>query len=52
MLTHLSTCQKQLQWTEDADTVLVLTEAMLFDLESCRRLCEKFQRQASVQRAA
>jgi hypothetical protein len=44
LLGHLSSCQKQLQWAEDAEAVDVLTESMLRDLESCRRLCEKLRR--------
>jgi hypothetical protein len=43
LLAHLSSCQKQLQWAEDADTVHVITEAMIRDLECCRRLCEKLR---------
>ena len=46
LLAHLASCQKQLQWAENAEAVDVLTEAMLRDLESCRRLCEKLRRQA------
>ena len=45
LLAHLSSCQKQLQWAEDADAVHVITESMLRDLECCRRLCEKLNRQ-------
>ena len=45
ILAHLSACQKQLQWAEDADAVHVITEQMLRDLECCRRLCDKFRRQ-------
>ena len=40
MLEHLSACQKQLQWTEDPETVHRVTETMLRDLDCCRRLCE------------
>jgi hypothetical protein len=52
MLDHLRDCQQQLQWTEDSDTVHVLTESMLRDLESCRRLCETLQRRAGFQHVA
>ncbi len=38
MLEHLMQCQQQLAWAEDEDSVQVLTETMLRDLESCRRL--------------
>jgi hypothetical protein len=51
LVEHLQTCQQQLHWTEDADTVGVLTETMLRDLENCRRLCEKLHRQARLQAA-
>ena len=36
MLEHLSACQQQLEWTADAETIRVLTEAMLRDLDCCR----------------
>ena len=39
-LEHLSSCQKQLEWTTDAETVRLLTETMLRDLERCQRLCQ------------
>jgi hypothetical protein len=52
LLAHLTSCQKQLQWAEDADTVYVLTEAMLRDLECCHRLCEKLRRQSAPLAAA
>ena len=38
ILEHMTHCQEQLEWTEDEETVQVLTETMLRDLESCRRL--------------
>ena len=44
LLAHMSSCQRQLQWAEDDDAVHMITEAMLRDLDCCRRLCEKFQR--------
>lgn len=49
MLAHLVSCQKQLEWAEDSETIEVLTEAMIRDLDSCRRLCEKLQKQAELQ---
>ena len=52
MLEHLTSCQQQLQWTEDAEAVLLLTETMLRDLESCRRLCETLRRRARLQPVA
>jgi hypothetical protein len=44
MLDHLKNCQGQLQWTEDSETVALLTETMIHELESCRRLCEALRR--------
>jgi len=51
MLEHMTTCQQQLQWAKDAETVQVLTETMLRDLESCRRLCEAIHRRTQLQHA-
>ena len=43
VIDHLRDCQQQLQWTEDMNAVLVLTETMLRDLHCCRRICETMQ---------
>jgi hypothetical protein len=51
MLDHLASCQQQLQWTDDPETIAVLTESMLRDLECCRRLCEALHRRAGLQHA-
>jgi len=51
MLEHMTTCQQQLEWAQDAETVDVLTETMLRDLESCRRLCEAIRRRTRLQHA-
>jgi hypothetical protein len=51
LLEHLTSCQQQLDWAEDNDTIRVLTEAMLGDLERCRRLCEALNRRATLQGA-
>jgi hypothetical protein len=51
MLEHLTECQQQLQWAEDTDSVHLLTETMLRDLESCRRICEAFQQRSRLQHA-
>lgn len=48
LLEHLTTCQQQLEWAEDGDAVLVLTETMLADLERCKRLCEAIRRRAGA----
>jgi hypothetical protein len=50
-LEHLRGCQRQLEWTKDAETAQVITETMLRDLECCRRLCEALQRRAQFQHA-
>jgi hypothetical protein len=52
MLEHLTACQQQLEWAEDTDTVHLLTETMLRDLECCRRLCETLQRRSQCQQVA
>jgi len=51
LLEHLSTCQQQLEWAADGESINVITEAMLRDLECCRRLCENLQRRAQFQPA-
>jgi len=51
MLEHLAACQQQLEWSEDPDAIQVLTDSMLRDLESCRRLCESLRRRTSLQHA-
>jgi hypothetical protein len=51
MLDHLSACRKQLEWAESPEAVQVLTETMLRDLESCRRLCESLRRRTARQPA-
>ena len=48
MLEHLSACQKQLEWAEDPDTVRLLTDTMLRDLERCQRVCETLRQRCGV----
>jgi hypothetical protein len=50
-LEHLTSCQQQLEWAQDAESVQVLTETMLRDLECCRRLCEAIHQRAQLQHA-
>jgi hypothetical protein len=52
ILEHLSSCRQQLEWAEDKQSVSVLAETMLRDLESCRRLCETIQRRSRDQAVA
>jgi hypothetical protein len=40
ILEHLSATRQKLEWTEDRETIRVLTETMIRDLERCQRLCE------------
>ncbi len=47
LLEHLTTCQQQLEWAEDNETIRVLTETMLADLDRCKRLCETIQRRTT-----
>jgi hypothetical protein len=49
IIEHLGECHQQLDWADDPDAVRLLTETMLRDLESCRRLCATLQRQGSFQ---
>ena len=51
MLEHLSACQQQLLWTEDAEAAAVLTEGMLRELDCCRRVCEELHRRAGLLQA-
>ena len=47
LLEHLTTCQQQLEWAEDNETVRLLTETMLADLDRCKRLCETLHRRST-----
>jgi hypothetical protein len=40
----MTSVQQQLEWATDPETVNVLIESLLRDLDSCRRVCEKLQR--------
>jgi hypothetical protein len=44
LLEHLTECHKQLEWSDDPEMIRLLTEAMLRDLERCRRQCESLHR--------
>jgi len=49
LLDHLSVCQQRMEWAEDNETVRLLSENMLNDLERCKRLCESIQRRCALQ---
>ena len=51
MLEHLADCQRQLQWSEDKETIQLLTETMLRDLDRCQRLCETLHQRCLVRQA-
>jgi hypothetical protein len=50
ILEHLTVNQQRLEWTTDRETIRVLTETMMRDLERCQRLCEVLH-QRSLQRS-
>jgi hypothetical protein len=52
MLEQLQACQQQLEWTDDEDTIQVITETMVRDLTCCRRLCEALRRRSGVPQMA
>jgi hypothetical protein len=52
LIDQLKQTQQQLQWTEDRETMTVLADSMIRDLESCRRLCESLRRSSRHQYAA
>src|SRR3954471_24233578 len=43
-LSHLSACQKQLEWTDDPDALELLTSSMQRDLERCQDLLQTVRR--------
>jgi hypothetical protein len=45
-LEHLTSTRHQLEWSEERDSVRLLTETMLRDLERCRRLVEALQQKS------
>jgi hypothetical protein len=47
LIEHMSRCHEQLQWTGDGPGARFLTEAMLNDLNECRRLCEALRPRAT-----
>ena len=51
-LEHLSVNEQQLEWTEDAEAIHLLTENMLRDLVRCQRLCENLRRRCTLERVA
>lgn len=52
LLEQMEVCRQQMEWAKDGETVCVLTENMLRDLESCRRLCETIRQRVALQHVA
>jgi hypothetical protein len=48
MLDHLRSCQRQLEWSKKPETVRVITETMIRELDCCRQVCESLNNQVSV----
>jgi hypothetical protein len=48
VLEHLMASHKQLEWADDPETVRLLTETMLRDLDCCQRLCESLRRRSAA----
>jgi hypothetical protein len=51
LLEHLSANQKRLEWAEDAETIRLLTETMLRDLQRCQRQCEGLHQRSLARQA-
>lgn len=49
-LEALMSHQQRLEWTEDPESIRVLTDTMLGDLERCQRLCQTLH-QRTLQRS-
>ena len=52
MLDHLAGCRSNLESAGDRQTVEVITDMMMRDLDCCRRLCETIRRRTAVLQAA
>ena len=48
MLEHLAACRRKLEWAENPETIRLLTETMVRDLERCQRLCESLHQRCLV----
>lgn len=51
-LEQLMRTQQQLTWTEDCETVRLLTDKMLRDLECCRKLCVDLHEKTTTRQSA
>ena len=48
LLDHLRVCEKQLEWSEDPHALLYLTDTMLRDVETCRKVCQALRNYAAA----
>jgi hypothetical protein len=48
LLDHLRSSQQQLEWSQDPAAIHYLAEAMLRDLDCCRRVCLQVHRRAEL----
>ncbi|MCC6419079.1 MAG: hypothetical protein IT429_12665 [Gemmataceae bacterium] len=51
VLEQLSARRQQLEWAEDPETVRVVAESMIRDLDCCRRLCESLHQRGALRQA-
>ena len=51
-LEHLCASQQQLEWTEDPESIRLITENMIRDLARCQRLCETMRRRSCLEPVA
>jgi hypothetical protein len=51
IIEHLAVSQQQLEWAEDKETIRLLTETMIRDLERCQRLCEALRQRCGLRQA-
>ncbi len=40
VIDHMSRCHEQLEWARESSSAQFLTDALLQDLNLCRRICE------------
>ena len=52
VLEQLRASQRELATTENPETVELITETMIRDLECCRRLCESLRRKSPARAVA
>jgi hypothetical protein len=51
MLEHLKSCERQLEWSKNPETVRLITETMIRELDCCRKVCDGFRQKVSVRQA-